>query len=211
MEDIDLFYPHCIDAEVPIEDPMGVMADLVGAGKVRYVGLSEVSGATLRRAHRVHPVVALQSELSPWTRTSAAEGLAACRELDIAFVAYSPLGRGFLTGKIRSPAELAARDTRRAFPRFAEANFARNRRAALRVGELAAARGCTPAQLALAWVLGQDPRVLPIPGTKHRRHVEENAAATGLALVVADPADAGPEDEVVGDHYPASMVGTLNV
>ncbi|MBL8226787.1 MAG: aldo/keto reductase [Chromatiales bacterium] len=214
VDHIDLFYLHRIDADVPIEDSMGVMADLVRAGKVRHVGLSEASAATLRRAHRVHPVAALQSELSLWTRSAAADGLAACRELDIAFVAYSPLGRGFLTGTIASPAALAPGDTRRVFPRFAEANFERNRRAALRVGELAAARGCTPAQLALAWVLARDPLVLPIPGTKRRRYLDENAAAAGLSLSAAELAAlaaAIPEDEVAGDRYPASMMGTLNV
>jgi len=214
VDHIDLFYLHRIDPGVPIEDSMDVMADLVRAGKIRYVGLSEASAATLRRAHAVHPVAALQSELSLWTRAPALPGLAVCRELDIAFVAYSPLGRGFLAGAITSPGELAPGDTRRIFPRFAAANFARNRQAALRLGELAAARGCTPAQLALAWVLAQDPRVLAIPGTKRRRYLDENAAAAGLALSVADLAAlavAVPEDEVAGERYPAAMMGSLNV
>jgi aryl-alcohol dehydrogenase-like predicted oxidoreductase len=214
VDHIDLFYLHRIDPGVPIEDSMAVMADLVRAGKVRYVGVSEASAATLRRAHRVHPVAALQAELSLWTRATASPALAACRELDIAFVAYSPLGRGFLTGTIGSPAELAAGDTRRNFPRFAEANFAHNQVVVARLKALAAAHHCTAAQLALAWVLAQDPRVLPIPGTKRRQYLDENAAAAGIVLSpgeVAALAAAVPEDEVLGDRYPASMMGTLNV
>jgi aryl-alcohol dehydrogenase-like predicted oxidoreductase len=214
VDHIDLFYLHRIDPAIPIEESMAAMADLVTAGKIRYVGVSEASPATLRRAHAVHPVAALQAELSLWTRSATAPALATCRELDIAFVAYSPLGRGFLTGTIGSPAELTPGDTRRNFPRFAEANFAHNQRAVARLTALAAARHCTPAQLALAWVLAQDSRVLPIPGTKRRRYLDENAAAAGLSLSPADLAAlaaAVPEDEVLGDRYPASMMGTLNV
>ena len=212
VEQIDLFYLHRIDPAVPIEESMAAMAGLVRAGKVRYVGLSEASAATLRRAHAVHPVAALQSELSLWTRSAAAAALVACRELGIAFVAYSPLGRGFLTGAVASADALPAGDTRRAFPRFAAANHALNRAALDRISALAAARGCTPGQLALAWVLAQGPHVLPIPGTKHRRYLEENVAAAGLALTAADVAAleaAVPEAEVQGDRYPATMMGML--
>ncbi len=210
---IDLFYLHRLDPAVPVEDSAGALAGLVAAGKVRHIGLSEVSPATLRRAHAVHPVAAVQSELSLWTRDAAAPTLAACAELGIAFVAYSPLGRGFLTGTIGSASELPAGDTRRAFPRFAADNHARNRAAQARLAALGTARGVTAGQLALAWVLAQGPHVLPIPGTKRRRYLEENVAAATLALTPAELAElaaAVPADAVHGDRYPATMMGMLD-
>ena len=200
---IDLFYLHRIDRNVPIQDSMGTMADLVAAGKIRFVGLSEASVDTLRSAHAVHPVAALQTELSLWTRASAAPSLAACRELGIAFVAYSPLGRGFLTGAITRPADLPEGDTRRLFPRFSEENLRANLTVAERVRELAEARDCTPAQLALAWVLAQWDGVLPIPGTKKRRYLEDNAGAAAIRLSMAELDDIErqlPEQLVQGER-----------
>lgn len=214
VEQIDLFYLHRIDPGVPLADSMGTMAELVRAGKIRYVGLSEAAPATLRQAHALHPVAALQSELSLWTRSASAAALATCRELGIAFVAYSPLGRGFLTGAIGRASELPPGDTRRVFPRFADENHARNRAVVERLRALAAAHRCTLAQLALAWVLAQGPQVLPIPGTKRRDRLDDNLGALRLALspaALAALAAAVPEDEVHGERYPAGMMGTLNV
>lgn len=214
VEQIDLFYLHRIDPQVPIEDSMGVMAGLVQAGKIRFAGISEASPETLRRAHRTHPVAALQSELSPWTRNACRPSLDTCKELGIAFVAYSPLGRGFLAGAINSVADFPEGDTRRLFPRFQAENLQRNLAATERLRELAHRIGCTPAQLSLAWVLGQWQGVLPIPGTKKRRYLEENAAAADL-LLSADQltavAAAIPEELVQGARYPDAMLGTLNV
>ncbi len=187
---IDLYYLHRVDAAVPIEDTVGAMAALVRAGKVRWLGLSEVSAATLRRAHAVHPITALQSEYSLWSRDPESDGtLAACRELGIAFVAYSPLGRGFLTGQIQKPEDFAADDFRRHLPRFQGANFQRNIELVARVREIAAKKGCTPAQLALAWVLAQAPEIVPIPGTKRRKYLEENLAALEVRLTPAELAE----------------------
>ena len=214
VEQIDLFYLHRIDAGVPLADSVGTMADLVRAGKIRHLGLSEVGPATLREAHRLHPVAALQSELSPWTRSDARASLAVCRELGIAFVAYSPLGRGFLAGSIAGASDLPAGDTRRLFPRFADDNLARNGEIAARFGALAREFGCTPAQLSLAWVLAQWSGVLPIPGTKKRRYLEENAGAVSLALSpeqLARVATAIPENLVYGERYPAGMMSSLNI
>jgi aryl-alcohol dehydrogenase-like predicted oxidoreductase len=211
---IDLFYLHRIDKTVPIQDSMGAMADLVELGKIRFVGLSEASVDTLRSAHAVHPVAALQSELSLWTRSAAAGALAACRELNIAFVAYSPLGRGFLTGRIQTPEDIPPGDTRRLFPRFSDENFAANRALALKVMSLAERRGCTAAQLALAWVLAQWRGILPIPGTKSRRYLEENLAAATLELTREDLDEIEaelPETSVAGKRYPDTMMGSLNV
>ncbi len=214
VEQIDLYYLHRIDPGVPIEDSMGVMADLVRVGKIRFAGISEASPETLRRAHRTHPVAALQSELSPWTRTACRAALDTCQELGIAFVAYSPLGRGFLTGTISSADDFPAGDTRRLFPRFQADNLRHNLAAAERLRELARGIGCTPAQLSLAWVLAQWRGVLPIPGTKKRRYLEENAVAAELQLSagqLAAVADAIPDDLVHGERYPDGMQGTLNV
>ena len=212
VEMIDLFYLHRIDRSVPIEDSMQAMAGLVAAGKIRHVGLSEASPETLRRAHAVHPVAALQSELSLWTQSAARPALAVCAELGITFVAYSPLGRGFLPGGVTSTEALAANDTRRLFPRFAEVHAAANQAFAARLAELAEHIDCTPAQLALAWVLAQGERVVAIPGTKKRRWLEDNAAAASLPLTPAQLAEiAGflPESLVSGDRYPPSMLSAL--
>ena len=207
---IDLFYLHRIDTEVPIEDSIGALADLVVAGKIRHIGVSEANGDTLRRAHATHPIAALQSELSLWNRETE---LATCRELGVAFVAYSPLGRGFLTGALKSPADLPADDTRRMFPRFAEAAFADNVAAAMRVRELAESIGVTPAQFALAWVLAQWDCVLPIPGTKKRRYLEDNVGAIAVEIGperLAEIDQILPQSLVHGERYPEIMLNTLN-
>jgi len=207
---IDLFYLHRIDKTVPIEESIGAMADLVAAGKIRHIGVSEASGETLRRAHATHPIAAPQSELSLWTRRTE---LATCRELGIAFVAYSPLGRGFLTGALKSPDDLPKTDTRRIFPRFADEAFADNVAAAQHVREFAESLGVTPAQLALAWVLAQWECVLPIPGTKKRRYLKDNAgaAAVELSATVLEQIDRTlPESLVHGERYPEIMLETLN-
>ncbi|MEO7387421.1 MAG: aldo/keto reductase [Gammaproteobacteria bacterium] len=214
VDHIDLFYLHRIDPAVPIEESMGTMGDLVKAGKVRHVGVSEASPATLRRANACWPVAALQSELSPWTRSACRPSLDVCRELGIAFVAYSPLGRGFLTGAIGSMADLAEGDTRRIFPRFQGENLDRNLAIAERLAALARTIGCTPAQLSLAWVLAQWEGVLTIPGTKKRRYLEDNAGAADVELSpdqLAAVEQAVPEELVVGERYPEGMLGTLNV
>jgi aryl-alcohol dehydrogenase-like predicted oxidoreductase len=211
---IDLFYLHRIDPEVPLEDSIGTLADLVAAGKVRFIGLSEASVSSLRRAHELYPVAALQTELSLWTRKASRTELDTCRELGIAFVAYSPLGRGFLTGAIRSRDDLVADDTRRLFPRFDDKNLRRNQPVAERVAVLAERFSCTPAQLALAWVLAQWRGVLPIPGMKTREHLEENLGALDIDMSATDLdfiAHSLPEDIIHGDRYPASMMQTVNV
>lgn len=210
---IDLFYLHRIDPEVPVEESIGAMADLVAAGKIRHVGISEANPATLERANSIHPIAALQSELSLWTQQTARPALDKCRELGVAFVAYSPLGRGFLSGALTSPADLPEGDTRRLFPRFAEENFAANVAAAQQVRELAASMSITAAQLALAWVLAQWAGVLPIPGTKKRPYLEQNAAAAAIDLdadVLAEIDRQLPEGLVHGERYPEIMLGSLN-
>jgi aryl-alcohol dehydrogenase-like predicted oxidoreductase len=186
VETIDLYYQHRVDPKTPIEDTIGAMTDLVKEGKVRYLGLSEASAATLERACKVYPVTALQSEYSLWTRDPEAGVLAACRRLGVGFVAYSPLGRGFLTGAIKKPEDLAEDDYRRHSPRFQGENFAKNLELAKKVQELAARRGCTAGQLALGWVLAQGDDIVPIPGTKRRRYLEENVAALDVALSPAE-------------------------
>ena len=211
---IDLFYLHRIDPAVPIEESMGAMAQLVDAGKVRFVGVSEASPATLRRAHEAHPVAALQSELSLWSERSAQPALDTCRELGIAFVAYSPLGRGFLTGAMKTLSDLPEGDTRHIFPRFHEDNIDANIAAAVKLIEFAKAMNCTAAQLALAWVLAKWEGVLPIPGTKKRKYIEENAAAAAIDLTDADMREIArrlPEDLVQGERYPEVMMGTVNL
>lgn len=182
VDHIDLYYQHRVDPNVPIEETVGAMAELVRAGKVRYLGLSEASAATLRRAYAVHPITALQSEYSLWSRDIEDEILPACRELGIGLVAYSPLGRGFLTGAIQSTDELDASDFRRQNPRFQPGNFERNANLVQAIRMIADARGCTPAQLALAWLLDRVPDVVPIPGTRRLARLEENAAATTIQL-----------------------------
>jgi aryl-alcohol dehydrogenase-like predicted oxidoreductase len=211
---IDLFYLHRIDPDVPIEDSMGAMADLAQAGKIRFAGVSEASPDSLRRANAVYPVAALQSELSLWSRQSAALSLEVCRELGIAFVAYSPLGRGFLTGTIVTTEDLPAADTRRLFPRFNDDNLAANLALVEGVRELAGSIGCSPAQLALAWVLAQWECVLPIPGTKKRKFLEDNAAAVNVQLTRQDLDDISrrlPENLISGERYPESMMSFVNV
>jgi aryl-alcohol dehydrogenase-like predicted oxidoreductase len=193
---------------------MGTMADLVRAGKIRHVGISEASPATLRRAHALHPLAALQSELSPWARSATRPSLDVCRELGIGFVAYSPLGRGFLTGAIRSAADFPDGDTRQKFPHFQGENLDRNLAIVGRLQSLATDIGCTPAQLSLAWVLAQWEGVLPIPGTKKRRYLDENAGAVEIQLSpeqLVAVEQAIPEESVQGERYPDSMLGSLNV
>jgi aryl-alcohol dehydrogenase-like predicted oxidoreductase len=210
---IDLYYQHRVDPKVPIEDTVGALAELVRAGKVRYIGLSEASAATLERACKVHPVTALQSEYSLWTRDPEHEVLAACRRLGVGFVPYSPLGRGFLTGAIKRPEDFAEDDYRRMSPRFQGENFGRNLALVGKVETLAAEIGCTPGQLALAWVLAQGDDIVPIPGTKRRSYLDENAGALAVKLTPAQLAalDAAfPFDAAAGERYPANMMGALN-
>jgi aryl-alcohol dehydrogenase-like predicted oxidoreductase len=208
---IDLYYQHRVDPDVPIEETVGAMSELVDAGKVRFLGLSEAAPDTIRRAHAVHPISALQTEYSLWSRDPEDEILATVRELGIGFVAYSPLGRGFLTGQITSPDDFEADDFRRANPRFMGENFAKNLELVDRVKALAADKDCTPGQLALAWVLAQGDDIVPIPGTKRRRYLEENVAATEVSLSDSELAaidEAAPRGAAAGDRYPdMSSVG----
>jgi aryl-alcohol dehydrogenase-like predicted oxidoreductase len=213
IDHIDLYYQHRVDPQVPIEDTVGAMADLVAAGKVLHLGLSEASAATLRRAMAVHPIAALQSEYSLWSRDIEDEIVPACRELGIGLVAYSPLGRGFLTGAIRSIDDLAEDDWRRHNPRFEGDNFAKNLELVERIERLAADKGCTPAQLALAWVLAQGGDVVPIPGTRSLKRLDENAAATTIDLSVAELASIDeliPKDMAAGTRYPEAAMTLLN-
>ncbi|WP_079415507.1 aldo/keto reductase [Thiomonas intermedia] len=212
VDHIDLYYQHRVDASMPIEDTVGAMADLVRVGKVRYLGLSEAGPATLRRAHAVHPITALQSEYSLWTRDPEDEVLATCAELGVGFVAYSPLGRGFLTGAIRSPADFETGDYRRGSPRFQGENFERNLELVGAVRDLAAAKGCTPAQLALAWVLGRDPHIVPIPGTRRLARLEENLGALRVTLTREERERIDtlfPQDAASGARYPETMMGLV--
>lgn len=210
VDHVDLYYQHRVDNLVPIEETVGAMAELVTAGKVRHLGLSEASAATVRRANEVHPISALQSEYSLWVRDVEAEVLPTIRELGIGFVAYSPLGRGFLTGAYRSPADLPEGDTRvQRFPRFREANFDRNLAIVEQVRDLAGRKDCTPGQLALAWVLAQGDDVVPIPGTKRLRYLEENLASVDVALDDEDLAWIDAHiGEAAGDRY--ADMGTVN-
>jgi aryl-alcohol dehydrogenase-like predicted oxidoreductase len=186
VDHIDLYYQHRVDPDVPIEETVGAMAELIDAGKVRFLGLSEAAPETIRRAHAVHPISALQTEYSLWTRDIEEELLPTIRELGIGLVAYSPLGRGFLTGRFKRPEDLGDDDFRRYSPRFQGANFERNLELVQRVGELAREHDCTPGQLALAWVMNQGDDVVPIPGTKRRSYLQQNVEATGLALSAED-------------------------
>jgi len=208
---IDVYYQHRVDAETPIEDTVGAMAGLVKAGKVRHLGLSEAGPATIRRAHAVHPIAALQTEYSLWSRDPETELLATCRELGIAFVAYSPLGRGFLTGRFRTIDDLAADDWRRNNPRFQGENFARNLDLVAKVEELARAKGCTPAELALAWLLAQGPDVVPIPGSTRAERLEENAGAIHVRLSREDLAALDAiAPSVAGERYPEGGMRAVN-
>ena len=211
VDTIDLYYQHRVDAKTPIEDTVGAMADLIKAGKVRHIGLSEAAPATIRRAHAVHPITALQTEYSLWSRDPEGELLATCRELGIGFVAYSPLGRGFLTGRFRSPDDFEPGDWRRQNPRFQGENFQRNLALVARVETLARRKGCTPAQLALAWLLSRGTEVVPIPGSTRVERVEENAAAVAILLTPDDltTLDAlGPA--VAGDRYAEGGMKAVN-
>ena len=213
VETIDLYYQHRVDPKTPIEETVGAMKRLVEEGKVRHLGLSEASAETIRRAHAVHPIAALQSEYSLWTREVEGEILPACRELGLAFVAYSPLGRGFLTGQFRKPEDLPENDRRRMFPRFQEENFEQNLRLVERVREIAADKNCTPAQLALAWVLAQGEDIIPIPGTKRRTYLEQNVKALEVELTPGDLArisEVARPEEVAGTRYPEAAMSTVN-
>jgi aryl-alcohol dehydrogenase-like predicted oxidoreductase len=210
---IDLYQLHRVDPKTPIEDSVGALADLVRAGKVRAIGLSEASAATLRRGHAVHPLASVQSEYSLWTRDPEAEVLTACRELGIGFLAYSPLGRGFLTGEIKRFEDFAPDDYRRFTPRFQGENFAKNLELVARVGEIARAKGCTPSQLALAWLLAQAPFVVPIPGTKRRKYLEDNLGALAVRLTRDDLArieEVMPPGAAAGLRYPEAMMARVD-
>ncbi len=213
VEVIDLYYQHRVDKSVPIEETVGAMAELVREGKVRFLGLSEASPATIRRAHAVHPVSALQTEYSLWTRDPEEGLLAACRELGIGFVAYSPLGRGFLTGRFRRFEDLPEGDYRRLAPRFQGDNFRKNLDVVAKVGEIAREKGCTPAQLALAWLHAQGTDVVPIPGTKTRARLEENVGALGVSLSPSDLARieaVAPKGFTAGPRYPEASMRAID-
>ena len=214
VDTIDLYYQHRVDFETPIEETVGAMADLIKAGKVRYLGLSEASAATLERACKVHPIAALQSEYSLWTRDVETQGnLAAARRLGVALVPYSPLGRGFLSGVWSKPAEIPEGDRRRDMPRFQGDNFDANMRMVEALRGIAKRRGVTPAQLALAWVLAQGEDIIPIPGTKRRKYLEENIAAVDVVLSAAELQEIGaafPAGAVAGTRYPAPHMPRVN-
>ncbi|WP_116091530.1 aldo/keto reductase [Sphingomonas crusticola] len=211
---IDLYYQHRVDPNVPIEETVGAMAELVTAGKVKYLGLSEAAPATIRRAHATHPISALQTEYSLWSRDPEAEILPTIRELGIGFVPYSPLGRGFLTGQFKSPDDLPADDYRRNAPRFQGEAFQKNLDLVSEIERLAAEKGCTPAQLALAWVLAQGEDVVPIPGTKRRKYLEDNLGALDVTLSAADLAridEVLPPGAAEGTRYAAPQMAALNL
>jgi aryl-alcohol dehydrogenase-like predicted oxidoreductase len=212
VESIDLYYQHRVDPNTPIEETVGAMAQLVQEGKVRYIGLSEAGPRTLRRAMKVHPITALQTEYSLWTRDPEDEVLATCRELGIGFVAYSPLGRGFLTGQFRRFEDLPADDYRRNSPRFQGENFQKNLDLIHSIEEIAKEKGCKPSQMALAWVLAQGGDILPIPGTKRRKYLEENIAAIDVELTAEDLRridEAFPGGAAAGMRYPENMMAAV--
>jgi aryl-alcohol dehydrogenase-like predicted oxidoreductase len=213
LDCIDLYYQHRVDPDTPIEETVGAMADLIRQGKVRFLGLSEASAEAIRRAHAVHPITAVQSEYSLWTRDPEPEILPTCRELGIGFVSYSPLGRGFLTGKIQKPEDLPEDDYRRTTPRFQGDNFQHNLETVKRVEEIAQEKHCTPAQLALAWVLAQGQDIVPIPGTKRRKYLQENVSAIGVDLNSKDLErieEVAPKEAFAGSRYPEAMMKLLN-
>ncbi|HEV3410654.1 MAG TPA: aldo/keto reductase [Chthoniobacterales bacterium] len=213
IEVIDLYYQHRVDPDTPIEETVGAMAELVRAGKVRYLGLSEPAVETLRRAHAVHPITAVQNEYSLWSRDPEDGILQACRELGIGFVAYSPLGRGFLTGKIQRFEDLPQDDYRRTTPRFQGENFQRNLDLVQKVGEVAREKRCTPAQLALAWVMAQGEDIVPIPGTKRRKYLQDNVGALDVNLTSEDLAridEVAPRDAFAGERYPEYSMRAVN-
>ena len=210
---IDLYYQHRVDPNTPIEETVGAMADLVRHGRVRFLGLSEAGAETIRRAHTVHPITALQSEYSLWTRDPEEQVLGVCRELGIGLVPYSPLGRGFLTGKIKELEDLPEDDYRRTTPRFQGENFQRNLDLVKRVEEIARGKKCTPAQLALAWVLAQGNDIVPIPGTKRRKYLQENIGALDVELTTKDLAhidDVAPQKDFAGARYPEWAMAMVN-
>jgi aryl-alcohol dehydrogenase-like predicted oxidoreductase len=213
IDTIDLYYQHRVDTQVPIEETVGAMAQLVRQGKVRYLGLSEASSATIRRAHKVHPIAALQSEYSLWTRDIEAEILPTLQELNIGLVAYSPISRGMLGGRFNSVDDLAADDWRRGSPRFQGENFAKNLALVDQVKALASEKGCTPAQLALAWLLAKAPNVVPIPGTSSTARLEENAKAADVKLTAREVEHLGdvlPQGAAAGARYNSQMMGSVN-
>ncbi|KQM56166.1 aldo/keto reductase [Sphingomonas sp. Leaf208] len=213
LDVIDLYYQHRVDPDVPIEETVGAMADLVRVGKVKYLGLSEAAPATIRRAHAVHPITALQTEYSLWSRDVEDQILPTVRELGIGFVPYSPLGRGFLTGQFKTPDDLDAGDTRRNHPRFQGAAFQKNLDLVAAIGTMAADKGCTPAQLALAWVLRQGEDIVPIPGTKRRKYLEDNLGALDVELSDADLAridDILPPGAAQGTRYPDASMASID-
>jgi len=213
VDHIDLYYQHRVDRTVPIEETVGAMADLVREGKVRYLGLSEAAPVTIRRGNEEHPISALQTEYSLWTRDPEDEILPLCRQLEIGFVAYSPLGRGFLTGRFRTFEDLPEDDHRRNSPRFQDQNFQKNLDLVERVEEIARRKRCTPAQLALAWLLAQGEDIVPIPGTKQRRYLEENVGALDVELTGADLEEieeVAPKGAAVGERYNEAAMRTIN-
>ena len=213
VETIDLYYQHRVDPNIPIEETVGAMAELVKQGKVRYLGLSEAAPQTIRRAHKIHPIAALQTEYSLWTREVEAEILATCRELGIGFVAYSPLGRGFLTSRFKSAGDLAEGDFRRNSPRFQNENLPHNLQLLEKIETMAREKKCTPAQLALAWVLAQGKDIVPIPGTKKQTYLEQNIGAAELSLSASDITrlnDAAPLGVAAGARYPEAGMNTVN-
>jgi aryl-alcohol dehydrogenase-like predicted oxidoreductase len=213
VDHIDLYYQHRVDPDTPVEETWGAMAELVEAGKVRYLGISEAAPETIRRAHTVHPITALQTEYSLWSRDVEDEILPTVRELGIGFVAYSPLGRGFLTGRIQSPDDFDEDDFRRTSPRFQGENFRKNMQLVERVREIAAEKGVTPGQLALAWLLHQGEDIVPIPGTKRRKYLEENAAATDIELTGEDLKrieEVAPRGVAAGERYNEAGMRSVN-
>jgi aryl-alcohol dehydrogenase-like predicted oxidoreductase len=211
---VDLYYQHRVDPNVPIEDTVGAMAVLVKQGKAKYLGLSEAAPATIGRAHAVHPIAALQTEYSLWTREAETQILPTCRELGIGYVAYAPLGRGFLGGKIHDPDSLDASDHRRRMPRYQPENFARNLKLLQALEELALVKGCTPAQIALAWVLAQGIDIIPIPGTKRVSYLEENAKAAEIGMSTEELGrlnHAFPPGAAAGERYPAAMLKRVGI
>ena len=214
VDHIDPYYQHRVDPDTPVEETWGAMKELVEAGKVRYLGISEAAPETIRKAHSVHPVTALQTEYSLWSRDVEDEILPTCRELGIGFVAYSPLGRGFLTGRIRRFEDLPEGDYRRSSPRFQGENFDKNLRLVDRVNELASEKGVTPSQLALAWLLAQGEDVVPIPGTKRREYLEENAAAVDVELTEEDLRrinEVAPVGVAAGERYGEASMRSVNI
>ncbi|KAA0895047.1 aldo/keto reductase [Oryzomonas rubra] len=213
VDHIDLYYQHRVDPEVPIEETVGAMGDLVTAGKVRFLGLSEAGPLTIRRAHTEHPVSVLQGEYSLWSRDPEDEVLPTLRDLGIGLVAYSPLGRGFLTGQITRFEDFDADDYRRLSPRFQGENFDKNLHLVEQIKDIAARKGCTPGQLALAWVMAQGNDIVPIPGTKRRKYLEENVAAAAVTISAAEMAEidrALPKGAAAGERYPAAMMAIIN-